>query len=45
MKEIELTCVSCGKTKKVEDLPEEKRDETCECGQPMIEKRHPGNSE
>jgi hypothetical protein len=43
MSEIVLTCISCGKTKKVEDCPEESRDQKCQCGQPMVEKRHPGN--
>ena len=44
MEKVVLTCVACGKTESVENLPENKRDKKCAgCGDSMIEKRHPGN--
>ncbi len=44
MEKVVLTCVGCGKTESVENLPDNKRGKKCAaCGDSMIEKRHPGD--
>jgi hypothetical protein len=45
MATIIVTCVNCKRTETVEDTSENRRDHKCnKCGEPMIVKRHPGNS-
>jgi DNA-directed RNA polymerase subunit RPC12/RpoP len=45
MTQIVLTCVKCGKSEKVKDTPENKRDRKCKaCGESMVVKRPPGNT-
>ena len=45
MKTVVLTCIKCGATKEVEDTLEAKRNIHCACGEAMVEKRTPGQSE
>jgi predicted RNA-binding Zn-ribbon protein involved in translation (DUF1610 family) len=41
---VSLTCVSCGNTMSV-DEEDTKRSHKCpECGEPMVEKRRPGDT-
>ena len=43
MRQILLTCVACGRTALVNDLPDEKRNRVCVCKASLVEKRHPGS--
>jgi DNA-directed RNA polymerase subunit RPC12/RpoP len=45
MTQIVLTCVKCGKSERVENTPENKRNKKCKaCGESMVVKRPPGNT-
>jgi hypothetical protein len=45
MTQIVLTCVKCGKSERVEDTAENKRDRKCKaCGESMVVKRPPSNT-
>jgi hypothetical protein len=45
MKQIVITCVNCGRSESVEDIPKNIRDPKCkECDSSMVVKRYPGNT-
>jgi len=45
MKNVVLTCVSCGKTKEVLNNTNAVRNQHCECGSSTIERSHSGAME